>query len=185
MKRIVMGVALCAALSLAMAESDAAPVITDKSEIQFTGTQMNVPVEGKFTAFSGDIQFDPAKPEASRATLVVKTGSADIGLDDGNLTLQQPEWFSADAFPEARFVSTHFKSLGGDRYEAAGELSIKGVSLPVTVPLSVSQDPDGGLSARGEFSVKRLPFKLGEGDWADTTVVADDVTIRFHIRVAQ
>lgn len=180
MRRCLLALALCAVAVTV----DAAPLLRERSEIRFVGTQMNVPVKGEFKQFSGDIRFDPARPEASSAEVVVQTGSIDIGLDEGNLTLQQPEWFSAEAFPQARFVASGFKALGGERYEARGTLSIKGMRLPVTVPLTVRRGADGAWTAGGEFVVRRLPFQLGIGDWADTSVVGDEVRISLRLTVA-
>lgn len=176
---------LIASLLLAgtFGSAEAAPLQKDMSEIAFKGSQMNVPVRGRFTDFSGEIHFDAAKLTAAKAMLLIKTASIDIGLDEGNDTLRSADWFSAEAFPEARFDSRSFKALDGDRYQVDGTLRIKDVRQALSVVLTIKNTADGRLEATGQFPLKRLPLKLGVGDWADTSVVADQVTILVKIVV--
>ncbi len=176
---------LSLALILTTLPGHADPIVNEKSEIRFVGTQMNAQVKGEFRQFSGAVVFDPESPETGHAELSVKTGSIDIGLDDGNLTLQQPEWFDVDRFPEARFKATGFRALGGERYEAQGVLAIKGHEEHMVVPVAIHRNDDGSLTASGEFSVRRLPFALGSGDWSDVSLVSDDVRVLFRITVSK
>jgi len=99
---------------------------------------------------------------------------------DTDTELAKPEWFSAAKFPKATFQSSAIKALGGGRFEAAGKLSIKGNARDLNVPVQVSQA--GALStATGTFALKRLDFKVGDGDWADTSIVANDVQVKFKL----
>ena len=90
-------------------------------------------------------------------------------------------WFDAAKFPVARFASTSMKDAGGGKYEIAGTLTMKGISKPAVVPIAVSKDAAGNTVADGTFAVKRLDFKLGEGEWADTSTVANDVVVKFRM----
>jgi polyisoprenoid-binding protein YceI len=62
---------------------------------------------------------------------------------------------------------------------ATGKLTIKGTSQPVTAPFTLVQAA-GTRTVEGEFTLKRLAFRIGEGPWADTDTVADDVLVRFR-----
>jgi polyisoprenoid-binding protein YceI len=84
-------------------------------------------------------------------------------------------------FPVAHFASTSFRSLGGDRYEVAGKLSLKGVTRDIVVPIVVKPDAAGTRTAEGVFSLKRLEYGIGEGEWADTGTVADDIRVRVRV----
>jgi polyisoprenoid-binding protein YceI len=147
-----------------------------KSQITFAAKQMNVPVEGAFKKFTAAIAWDAAKPEASHAELTIDVTSFDLGQDDINDEAKGKDWFDAKNFPQAKFVSTAVKALGGGKYEAAGKLSIKGRTRDVTAPFSFNAGVfEGGLT------IKRLQFGIGEGAWSDTSTVADEVQVKFKI----
>ena len=73
------------------------------------------------------------------------------------------------------------KSLGGDRYEIAGKLALKGITRDCVVPITVKTDAAGNRTAEGAFVLKRLEYKIGEGEWADPATVADDIGVRVRI----
>ena len=91
-------------------------------------------------------------------------------------------WFNAAAFPKATFQSSAMKALGGGKFEVAGKLAIKGSTRDVVVPVALAQS--GGMTtATGAFTIKRLDFKIGDGEWADTSMVANDVQVKFKLTV--
>ena len=173
--------ALLAAATAACAAFAQAPQKIDKakSSIRFVSKQMNVPVEGQFKRFDATVAFDPAKPEATKAEFEVDLGSIDLGNAEGETEAKRKAWLNIDAFPKARFVASSVKSLGGGRYEAAGPLTIKGVSQNVVAPFTLTEAA-GVRTVEGQFPLKRLQFKIGEGPWSDTDTVADEVVVRFR-----
>jgi polyisoprenoid-binding protein YceI len=82
-------------------------------------------------------------------------------------------------FPQASFQSTAVKRLDANRFEVAGKLAIKGVSSDVVVPVTLAQQ-GAQTTATGSFAIKRLTFRIGEQEWSDTSMVADDVQVRFR-----
>lgn len=164
--------------AFAQAPASGRPIDAAKSEIRFVSKQMGVAVEGRFKRFAGTVAFDPKKPEASRAEVEIDVASVDTGTADGDTEVQRPLWFNAAQFPKARFVTRSIKPLGGNRYEVAGTLTIKGVSAEVTSPLTLAE-AGGARIAQGSFALKRLQFKLGEKQWADTDTVADEVRVTY------
>ncbi len=143
---------------------------------------MGVPVDGKFKKFDAEMNFDPKSPQSSKVALTVDLLSADIGNADTERELKKPGWFDSGKFPQATFTSNAIKALGGGKFEVAGKLAIKGNTRDVVVPVAVSQA--GGVStARGEFVLKRLEFKIGDGEWNDPSLVANDVTVKFKVAV--
>ena len=156
-----------------------AAVAMDKSYIRFVSKQMNVPVEGRFRKFAANIAFDARKPAATKAEFEVELASIDLGNPEGETEVQRKTWFNTDAFPKAKFVSGAVKVLGGDRLEVSGPLTIKGIAQNITAIASVKTDAAGVSVAEGTFPMKRLQFKIGEGQWADTETVADEVEVRF------
>jgi len=187
---LTLAVALLSALSLpAMAQpkpaaTTAAPAAAQLqaagSEIAFVTRQMGVPVEGKFGRFSAQIALDPKKPEGGRVAFTIDTGSARFGSAETDAEVPKPAWLNVAKFPQASFQSTAIKALGGGRFEVAGQLTIKGATQPVVVPVQLTQS-GAASTASGSFVIKRLAFKVGEGEWADTSMVADDVQVRFKL----
>lgn len=155
-------------------------MLSDKSSISFSYKQMNVPLDGKFKKFVAQIDFDPAKPEAAQAKFDIDLASIDTGSSDGDEEVAGKDWFNAKAFPTAKFVSTGVKSLGANRFEVQGKLTIKGKTLPVSAPFTFK--PDAALAMfDGSLTIKRLDYAIGEGEWADVSTVANEVQIKFHI----
>jgi len=182
---LTLAVALLSALSLpVMAQpkpaAAAAQLQAAGSEIVFVTRQMGVPVEGRFGKFGAQIALDPKKPEAGRVAFTIDTGSARFGSAETDAEVPKPVWLNVAKFPQASFQSTAIKGLGGGRFEVAGQLSIKGSTQPVVVPVQLTQS-GAGSTATGSFVIKRLAFKVGEGEWADTSMVADDVQVRFKL----
>ena len=161
-----------------------AQVDTSKSTVTATSKQMNVPVEGTFKKFTAQLDFDPAKPAAGSARLSIDTASYDLGDDSYNQQVRGKEWFDAAQFPNATFVSSAIAPAGGNQFKVSGTLTIKGKSENVTVPVTVAQQGTT-QSFDGALPIKRSQFDIGTGEWKDTSVVADEVVIKFHIVAAK
>ncbi|MDR6406951.1 polyisoprenoid-binding protein YceI [Paraburkholderia terricola] len=173
-------VAVIAGLSLFSASLAHADVDTSKSSVIATTKQMNVPVDGKFRKFSAQLNFDPAKPTAGSANVSIDTGSYDLGADDYNKQAQGKEWFDSAAYPAATFVSSAIAPAGGNQYKITGKLTIKGKSQTVVVPVTIASQ-GATQTFDGALPIRRTQFDVGTGEWKDTSVVADEVVIKFHI----
>jgi polyisoprenoid-binding protein YceI len=177
-----LSLALAAAVLLPLGAQAQQALLAEQSEIAFTSRQMGVPVEGKFRRFSAQVAFDPARLATSKIAFSVDTGSADISREV-NAELPKAVWFNVGQFPQATFTSSSIKRLDATRYEVAGKLAIKGVSSEVVVPVTLAQN-GATTVASGAFPIKRLSFRIGEEEWADTSMVADEVQVRFRIALA-
>ncbi|GAP36493.1 YceI family protein [Piscinibacter sakaiensis] len=179
-----LGLAFAAAVALtAPLPAQAQKLVPAQSEIGFVTRQMGVPVDGRFRKFDAQIAFDPKKPEAAKIAFTIDLGSAAIGTAETEAELAKPDWFNLKAFPQAGFQSTAVKALGGGRYEVAGTLTIKGAKQDVVVPVTLA--PAGSnATATGSFTLKRLDFRIGEGDWKDTSLVANEVQVRFKLALS-
>ena len=172
--------------ALALLGALAAPALAQQklvpaqSEIAFTSKQMGVPVDGRFRKFDAQVAFDPKKPEAAKISFSVDLGSAALGAPETEAELIKPEWFSTKLFPQATFASSTVKVAGPGRFEVAGKLTIKGASQDVVVPVALAQ-AGASTTANGMFVIKRLDFRIGDGDWKDTSMVANDVQVRFKL----
>lgn len=177
-RRLIPAVALAAAFS-ALAAQAQQQIVPAQSEVAFTSRQMGVPVEGKFRSFSAQVAFDPARLASSSIAFTVDTGSASISRE-ADAELPKAVWFNVAQFPKASFQSSSIRRLDATRYEVAGKLSIKGVSSDVVVPVTLAQS-GATTTASGAFPIRRLSFRIGEKEWADTSMVADEVQVRFKL----
>jgi polyisoprenoid-binding protein YceI len=133
------------------------------------------------------VRFDPADLAASAVEVTIDTASADTGNRDIEQELKRPKWFDTARFPNARFATTAFRAIGGNRYEAAAKLTIRDVTRDVTLPFTLEigddrADPNQLVArAAGELSISRLAYGIGQDEWTDTKIVADAVTIRIEV----
>ena len=177
LSRTLLVAAVALSAQAAMAQQQLVPA---QSEVQFTARQMGVPLDGHFSKFSAQVAFDPAKLATSKITFTVDTGSATLGSRETDAELPKPAWFNVPKFPQAQFESSSIKALGGGKFEVAGKLTIKGNTQNVVVPVALAQS-GATTTATGTLPIKRLAFKIGENEWADTSMVADDVTVKFKL----
>jgi polyisoprenoid-binding protein YceI len=155
-------------------------LVLAESEISFVSKQLGVPVSGKFKKFDAEVSFDPKKPEAAKVNFTVDLLSTDIGNEETEKELKKPGWFNSIKIPAAAFQSESVKALGGGKFEFTGKLAIKGISQNVVVPVTVTQAA-GKTRAVGTFTLKRLDFKIGDGDWNDVSLVANEVVVNVKL----
>lgn len=157
-----------------------AEVRAAESRISFVSKQMGVPVEGQFARFVTRLEFDPAQPEAGKASIEIDLASIDAGSADANAEVAGRAWFDTANHPVARFESSSVKALGDGRFEVRGPLSLKGQTKDVVARFSVQQNGNTAVF-EGGFPFRRTEFAVGDGAWADPSVVADEVQVRFRI----
>ena len=170
----------CATLLLATNPAQAQSVDLAKSQISFGFKQENVPGEGRFRKFTAQVTFDPVRLDATRAAVEVEVGSVDLGDPGWNNDIQGASWFNARQFPKAAFSVAGARALAGGRYEAAGKFTLKGATRDVLATFTAKTDA-GGTLLEGMVPLRRNDYKIGDGAWADTSVVADEVAVRFRI----
>ncbi len=176
--KIIAALLLAAAAGQVSAAVFKTPV-ANKSTVTFVSKQMGVAVNGGFGKFTSQISFDPARPETGKAQIDVVLASIDAGSSEANDEVKGKSWFDVREYPVATFVSSSLKKLGANRYQATGKLTIKGRTRDVVVPFTAT--PAGiNLLLDGAIHISRAQYGIGEGSWADPSVVADEVQVRFH-----
>jgi polyisoprenoid-binding protein YceI len=160
--------------------AQAAKLVAAQSEVAFVTKQMGVPVDGRFKKFDAQINLDPKQPESGSVAFSIDTASASLGVPESDAEMPKAIWFNVAKFPQATFKSSAIKGLGNGKFEVAGKLDIKGSMRDLVVPVQITQS-GANSTATGSFVIKRLDFKIGEAEWTDTTVVANDVTVKFKL----
>lgn len=158
-------------------------VNTNASQISFTYHQMGSRMYGTFGKFEATLDFNTDNIDSARTTLHIYLNSIDAGSEDANTELVKPAWFNTEKFPVAVFESRRFTRLAEHRFLVDGQLTLKGVTRDVQVPVELKPDSDIGIFD-GDLVLKRDDFGLGAGEWADT-VVSKDIEIKFKVVAPQ
>ena len=152
------------------------------SSLGFVASYQGESFEGRFGKFTPQIRFDPAKLADSRFDVRIALASASTNNDERDGLLKGEDFFATGKWAEARFVAEKFRALGGNRYAADGNLSLRGVSQPVT--LTFTWTPGAKPVLVGEATLKRLDFGVGGGDWTDTSTIANEVKVKTRLILA-
>ena len=151
------------------------------SKIRFGYSQMGVGMEGSFAHLNvPSFSFDPANPDAAKIVIEVPMAGIDAGYDEANDELKKGDWLDSASHPLARFESTQTKALGDNRYEVTGTLAIKGKQQTITLPVTLAEEAGQGVLTGG-FDFNRADFTIGEGQWRNFDIVANGITINFHV----
>ncbi len=172
---VLLGLALLAGRAAA---APAAAWTLDKaaSSVRFAGMLNGQGFSGAFRRWDAQIRFDPANLAGSSVTAGIDVASAATGDADRDQSLPTPTFFSAARFPRAVFTAAQFKALGGGRYLAIGQLSLRGVARPLTLPFTLAiTGPKATMTA--SLALNRLAFGVGQDEWKKTDVLAADVTV--------
>ncbi len=149
-----------------------------KSTVVAAFKQAGVTVESPFTAFKGTIEFDPKNVTAATAQIEVDMASLDLGDAAYNAELRKKSWFDSATYPRAVFKSTAIKTVGANRFDATGTLTVKGRVLTITVPVTTSTTAAGAVFD-GSFVMSRKAFGIGDPIWEEA--VEDKVSVKFHL----
>jgi polyisoprenoid-binding protein YceI len=148
-------------------------------------------VRGQFKEFEGSAHIDAANPSASSVTVKIQTASVDTGVADRDGHLKSADFFDVESNPEITFVSTEV-SRDGDDWTIAGDLTIKGVTKPVTVEFESTgsaRDPFGNLRVgfEGGTSISRKDWGLTWNAALETggVLVSDKVKLEFDVSAIQ
>ena len=123
---------------------------------------------GLFRAVAGTLIYDADHPEASHVTITIKTDSVDTSFAARDTDLKSDKFFDAMKFPTMEFKSTNIIRTGGDSFRVVGDLTLHGVTKPITLEAKLNgagknpfdQKPTVGFSLSG--TLKRSDFGISE-----------------------
>ena len=150
------------------------------SRVGFEAAMNGEGFTGTFKRYDAQISFDPKDLKGSKAVVSIDMTSAFTNEQTRDESLPTADWFNADKFPRATFVTKGFTALGVGKYQAAGDLTLKGVSKPILLPftLVISGDTAKMTSA---IIVNRLVFGVGQGQWKTEEAIPARVTVRIAL----
>lgn len=164
------------------------------SKIGFSVRHMMISnVEGSFKDFTGTFTFDDAKDAVTAATFTAQTASIDTGNGKRDEHLKSPDFFDAAKYPTITFTETKLKKTSADHWDWSGNLTMHGVTKPVTFKLEhagTQVDPQGNSHAgfeanatikRSDWGLKwNKPLEKGAG-----VMVGDDVKLKLEVEAVQ
>jgi polyisoprenoid-binding protein YceI len=150
-----------------------------QSTLGFAGKQAGEVFKGKFTRFTATVSFDPDHLETSHILVIVDVASAVTGDPQKDQALPEKDWFAAGDFPKAQFESKSIRRTAAG-YEAAGDLTLRGVTRALTLPFTLEID-GGKAHAKGHAALIRTDYGVGQGDWASDQWVAVEVDITIDV----
>jgi polyisoprenoid-binding protein YceI len=143
--------------------------------------------EGRFRDFSGRIVYDPENPAASSIEVMVQAASIDTKNSTRDEVLRSDDFFDVARYPTLVFKSTRVRALGEKRLEVTGDLTIRGVTRQVIIPvrvLGVGRVPNEGEIAafETEFVIDRTAFNVNGSRWSGgQLLLSKEVNIRLVI----
>jgi polyisoprenoid-binding protein YceI len=149
-------------------------------------------VKGRFTDVQGTVVLDEADPARSSADITIGAASIDTREAQRDAHLRSADFFEAETHPTIRFRSTAVHPGSADAFKLTGDLTIRGVTRPVTLDVTTegrSKDPWGGqragFSAAGR--IKRSDFGLTWNQLLETggLAVSDEVKIALDVQLVQ
>lgn len=145
-------------------------------------------VRGAFNDFTGSFVIDGSEPAKSSATVTLKAASIDTRNEQRDGHLRSNDFLSMDEYPEITFASTGVEQTGDDSFDLTGDLTIKGVTNPVTIPFTfegAAKDPFGNLRAgfEGSVVINRKDYGITWNAALETggVLVSDKITLEFEI----
>ena len=150
--------------------------------VVFTGSQSGAPFPGEFKSYGAFLCLDDKDPAKNTLRVEVDTSSVSTELPEMDEGLQDEDFFDSAHFRQARFQSDSLTATGAGHYSVTGKLTIRDVTRTVTVPFAWTQEADGKHARlEGVFTLQRLDYHVGQGQWADTTWVGNRVDLAFAV----
>lgn len=180
---------LCAALWPATALGAPWAIVPGESVVILTGELEGQPTAVDLKSVTGEVEFDPDNLAGSRVRIAIDLGKISAGYDAIVQTLSGAAWFNVPQFPVATFNSATITKRADGRFAAEGTLTVKGITRPVTVVFTYERKGASGgatgerATAKGEATVDRTAFAIGEDSWGKS--VAKDVRVTFTVVAEQ
>ena len=159
-------------------------VQTAGSEILFEYESDGTPKTGVFANFSGTGQFDTDNPSEAKLELKIETASIDLYDILASSFAQSAEWFDSKNHPYVIYRLNSLKQIEGNRFEAKGQLTIRGEERPITSEIALEIE-DGSAKAKGSLVIVRGDYLLGVGPSAAFVEISPNVTVRFDLLAAR
>jgi polyisoprenoid-binding protein YceI len=160
-----------------------------RSTIGFRVNQFLGTTNGKFTQFSGSIDLDRQRPEHSSVSARIQVSSIDTRIKKRDDHLRSPEFFNAAKFPQITFKSRSVKQTGPQSGDITGDLTMHGVTKPITLHVKLVTPVTDEARTRWEVTtepLKRRDFELMFGSATEAVSgIGQGVAIKMDIEAVK
>lgn len=159
-------------------------LVKDQSYIKFTATMNGAPSKGEFAGFDAVFTFDESQlisaPLKASPDITLTVDLTDIQTTYPAVAneLQKDVWFDTANHPEGVYKVIGIKPSEEADFTLEGDLTLKGKTISVPAPVYVEKE-DGQVVFKGSTTVSRLAFNIGEGPWAGTGTIKDDIQVDY------
>jgi polyisoprenoid-binding protein YceI len=181
LNRLLAIIAIIIASNVVHAQTTLWHIVTNKSNLTFKAIQNNAPVTGSFKTFSGDIVYDPDHLAKSHAHVTVDMNSITASYKVLEDTLKTSDWFDTKRFPQSVFTTHDIKKISNNSYQVKGDLTIRDKTLPITLICTLNDYSKTNARIDGSTHLKRTAFGVGNGEWAKTDSIKDDIEVQFSL----
>lgn len=182
---------LWAALAASDAEPDAGNrvnwiAVPECSSLVFHATQQGARFEGRFARFDARVTLDAVGERPAEVQATIDLASVDTQDEERDEIVVDVDFFNTTMYPRSVFKTQVIDPLR-DGYRAIADLTIRDQGRPVvfdftlTLPADGSTDADARARLQGQSTLKRLEFGVGQGDWADTEWLGDEVEVKVDL----
>lgn len=153
------------------------------SSITFSGTHAGTAFSGIFEKFIIDVDFDPANVAATSLRVTIDLASAKTGNKMFDGTLPNSDWFDTANHASALFKSSAVEKLADGSYKATGDLTLRGITKPVTFAFTLDREDAPEINASAELTVDRLTYDIGLKSDPKAEWVSKDIAITLKLVV--
>jgi polyisoprenoid-binding protein YceI len=165
--------------SFSQAQTPVFEVSPKESTITFF-VKASVAIVGKFDKWDATLTFASTDPTSGLLKIKIKAESVDTGSGMKNNKLKGKDFFDVDQNPEITFVSTKMVQTGPDTFEVDGDFTIRGVSNPEKLTMTVSNRGTGSGEIKGTMKFDRKDYGMNKG--IPFIKIADHVEVKFHLK---
>jgi polyisoprenoid-binding protein YceI len=189
---VILAAALAVVSPAVAAAAETYQVDASHANVTFEVRHFMSRVSGVFNTFEGTIVIDRERPEASSVEFTIQTESIDTNNDKRDEHLRSPDFFDVASHPTITFKSTSMKKAGDDSYEVTGDLTMRGVTKSITLPVQVlgeMKDPRGNQRIGFETSTT-IDRKQHGVSWNQTLdqgglLLGDDVEVSVTLEAVE
>jgi len=155
-----------------------------KSKVIFQYSYKTKPYEGEFKNVKATFKIDPTSPGSCEFSVTIPIASLSVSKKEVVDYLLDIELFDVDQFPTATFKANKCRLQSVNSFVSDGTLTIRNQTKPLSFPFKLEVGASG-FHLTSEVTIRRLDFGVGQGYWANTAEIPNDVSIKVDVYAAQ
>ena len=159
-----------------------------ESQVFFKYSYKGTPYQGEFKNVEAIFEIDPMKPGSCKFSVTIPIADIDVDSPEVLDYLHDIELFDLDQFPTATFKAEKCRLESATSFVSDGMLTIRDKTNPVSFPFNLEVEVYDGqvrFHMTSEVTIKRLDYGVGQGYWANTAEIPNDVVISVNVFAAQ